>query len=170
MTSKNPVIPPVPATCPTFVSGTGVSYGGLTGIALTVGPKSQGTGPLVFYWHGTGSSAGEYTLMGAAVVNEIKAQGGIIVSPQAGTGTGGDCSGTAIFSKDDFKAADQIVACAVRDYGIDPHRIYATGCSAGGLQSGCMAELRSGYIAAAATNSGGIVIANPFKTQATYRR
>jgi len=50
-----------------------------------------------------------------------------------------------------------IVACAVRDHGIDPRRIYTTGCSAGGLQAGCMAAQRSSYIAASAPNSGGIV-------------
>jgi poly(3-hydroxybutyrate) depolymerase len=79
------------------------------------------------------------------------------VSFQGSLGTGGDCSGTAAFSKDDFKVADLIAACAVRDYAIDPRRIYATGCSAGGLQSGCMAALRSSYIAAVAPNSGGEV-------------
>ena len=55
---------------------------------------------------------------------------------------------------DDFAIADQIAACAVRDYNIDPHRIYTTGCSAGGLQAGFM---RSNYIAAVTTNSGGEV-------------
>jgi poly(3-hydroxybutyrate) depolymerase len=57
----------------------------------------------------------------------------------------------------DFDIADQIAACAVRDYHIDPHRIYTTGCSAGGLQAGCMATMRSNYIAAVLPNSGGVV-------------
>jgi hypothetical protein len=95
--------------------------------------------------------------MPAMLINDIKAKGGIIVSPQSGTGTGGDCSGTGTFAMDDFKIADQIVGCAVKNWGIDPHRIYATGCSAGGLQSGCMAMMRSGYMAAAVPNSGGEV-------------
>ena len=150
-------------TCPTFATGT-VTAGGLSGIALQVGPRAQGTGSLLFYWHGTGSSASEVNAMvPASVRQELLAQGGIIVSFQGSLGTGGDCSGTATFSKDDFKVADLIAACAVRDYGIDPHRIYTTGCSAGGLQAGCMGALRSDYIAATVPNSGGEVTQQPIE-------
>jgi hypothetical protein len=143
-----PVIPPAPTTCPELRSGT-ATIGGLGGIALQVGAKKQGTGALLFYWHGTGSSSGEALLMlPAAVRQEILAEGGIIVAFQGSTRRGGDCSGTATFSQGDFEVADQIVACAVKNHGINPRRIYTTGCSAGGLQAGCMASRRSGYIAA----------------------
>ena len=60
-----------------------------------------------------------------------------------------------------MKVADLIAACAVRDQGIDSHRIYTTGCSAGGLQAGCMGALRSSYIAAVVPNSGGEVTRLP---------
>jgi dienelactone hydrolase len=163
--ASDPVIPPIPvdATCPTFATGT-ITVGGLGGIALQVGPRMAGTGSLIFYWHGTGSTSAEVnSLVPAAVRQEILAQGGIIVSFQGSLGTGGDCSGTATFSKDDFTIADLIAACAVRDYGIDPHRIYTTGCSAGGLQAGCMGALRSSYIAAAVANSGGEVARLPIQ-------
>jgi dienelactone hydrolase len=93
----------------------------------------------------------------SAVRQDILSKGGIIVSFQNSVGTGGDCSGTSTFSKDDFKIADLIAACAVRDHGIDPRRIYTTGCSAGGLQAGCMGAMRSSYIAATVPNSGGEV-------------
>jgi predicted esterase len=157
-TKKDPTIPPIDGECPVFKSGT-VTVGKLGGITLVVGSKASGpTAPLVFYWHGTGSTAGEYALMAKAVADGVTSEGGILASFQGSVGTGGDCSGTGIFSKDDFKVADQIVACAVRDYNIDPHRIYSTGCSAGGLQTGCMATLRSSYLAAAAPNSGGVVL------------
>jgi poly(3-hydroxybutyrate) depolymerase len=70
--------------------------------------------------------------------------------------TGGDfLSGTSIFGAGDFELADQLVACAVKNHNVDPRRIFATGCSAGGLFSTAMAAMRSSYIAAAAPNSGG---------------
>ena len=40
---------------------------------------------------------------------------------------------------------------------VDPERIYAAGCSAGAVQAGMMAFLRSEYLAAAMLNSGGLV-------------
>jgi dienelactone hydrolase len=161
-----PVLPPISGECPTFVTGT-ATIGGLSGISLQVGPKKQGTGSLLFYWHGTGSTASEVnSLVPSAARSEILSQGGIIVSFQSSLGTGGDCSGTSTFSKDDFKIADLIAACAVRDYAIDPRRIYTTGCSAGGLQAGCMGALRSSYIAATAPNSGGEVSQQPIQDAA----
>ena len=93
----------------------------------------------------------------AAVQHGVVAEGGVLVSFQ-GT-TGGDLlSGTNIFGAGDFDLADQLVACAVRNHNIDPRRIFATGCSAGGLFSAAMAARRSNYIAAAAPNSGGWVV------------
>jgi hypothetical protein len=161
--AMDPVIPAINGTCPTFATGT-ATVAGLSGISLQVGAKKLGTGSLLFYWHGTGSSAGEVnSLIPSAARQEILDQGGIIVSFQGSLGTGGDCSGTGIFSKDDFKVADLIAACAVRDHGIDPRRIYTTGCSAGGLQAGCMGALRSSYIAATAPNSGGEVTKLPIQ-------
>ncbi|HET9956248.1 MAG TPA: hypothetical protein VFQ61_17190 [Polyangiaceae bacterium] len=164
---SQPQLPPISGTCPNFATGT-TSIGGLSGISLQVGAKKEGTGSLIFYWHGTGSSASEVNIMmPAAVRQEILNQGGIIVSFQSSLRTGGDCSGTSTFSKDDFKIADLIAACAVRDHNIDPRRIYTTGCSAGGLQAGCMGALRSNYIAAVVPNSGGEVTRQPIQNPAT---
>lgn len=160
-TSKDPKLPAIKGECPMFKEGTSTSdFMGFKGAIWEVGPKSQGTGSLIFYWHGTGSSNSEYAQsMPKMLIEDLKKKGGILVSPQSGTGTGGDCSGTATFSMDDFSIADQIAACAVMNWGIDPHRIYSTGCSAGGLQAGCMAMVRSSYMAGAVPNSGGEVFA-----------
>ena len=66
--------------------------------------------------------------------------------------TGGDgLSGTAIFGMSDFELTDQLLACAVRERNIDPRRVYATGCSAGGLFSVAMGAARSSYMAAVAS-------------------
>ncbi len=157
--TATPVMPSIRGTCPRFVAGTSsITVGGLSGILLQTGPQQDGTGSLLFYWHGTGSSASEVnSTIPSSVRQEILDEGGIVVSFQGSLGSGADCSGTFTFSTDDFEVADQIAACAVRDYGIDPRRIYTTGCSAGGLQAGCMGELRSSYIAATAPNSGGLI-------------
>ena len=144
----------VKGECPAFKNGT-ISFMGLSGISVVAGQKASGpTAPMVFYWHGTGSFSGEYGSMAAAVQQGVVAEGGVLISFQ-GT-TGGDfLSGTSVFGKGDFELTDQLLACAVKDYNIDPKRVYATGCSAGGLFSGAMAAARSNYMAAVGTNSGG---------------
>jgi hypothetical protein len=152
-----PIIPPVEGECPSFTSGTKTIMG-LSGISFQVGAKVEGTptGALVFYWHGTGSSSFEGNRFPG--ISELMSTGGVFVAFARSSGTGGDCSGTGTFSQDDFKIADQIVACAVRDHNIDARRIYATGCSAGGLFAGCMGIERSSYLAATVPNSGGVTI------------
>jgi poly(3-hydroxybutyrate) depolymerase len=111
---------------------------------------------MVFYWHGTGSSAAEG--MSGAIRDGVVQEGGVLVSFQ-GMGSGGDISrsGTAIFDMTYYDAADQLYACAVRDRNVDPRRVYTTGCSAGGLMATSMAVDRSGYVAAAGPNSGGMI-------------
>jgi hypothetical protein len=46
-------------------------------------------------------------------------EGGIIISPRRSLGTGGDCSGTATFSKDDFNVADRIAV----SFSVDTRRV-----------------------------------------------
>jgi len=164
--SRVPVVPPVTADCPTFVDGV-IDFMGLGGIRIAAGPKAAGpTAPMVFYWHGTLSSSGEYAGMAGAVAAGVTAEGGVLVSFN-GT-TGGDLlSGTSIFGEGDFALADQLFACAVQNHNVDPRRVYATGCSAGGLFSTAMAAKRSSYIAAAAPNSGGLTVPVAFETDFT---
>jgi hypothetical protein len=156
LTAQDPVVPPINGECPTFMTQT-LNFMSLQGINMQAGPPSNGSGILLFYWHGTGSSAGEVGLIGQANTQRILDTGGIIISPQSSTGStaGLQASGTSVWFDEDLVTADQIAACAVANYGIDPHRIYATGCSAGGLMSGYMAAQRWQYVAAVAPNSGG---------------
>jgi hypothetical protein len=155
-----PIIPAVEGTCPSLTTGTiSVTRGGKTlgGIQVVAGTKpSSPTAPLVFYWHGTGGVSSEFGLHASAVREGVVQEGGILVSFQGSTG-GDLLSGTLIFGAGDFEIADQIVACAVANYNVDPRRIFATGCSAGGLFSGAMGVLRSNYMAAIAPNSGGLL-------------
>ena len=162
-----PVIPEIKGECPKLEAGS-ISFMGLTG-QVEAGPKpSSPTAPMLLYWHGTGSTAGEYAFMAGAISQGVTSQGGIVVSFQNST-MKGDCgvSGTAIFCVGDFEAMDQYVACAVKNRNVDPHRIYTAGCSAGGLMATAMAMQRSQYIAAAAPNSGGLTFGGAFSSMHT---
>jgi poly(3-hydroxybutyrate) depolymerase len=151
----------VSGECPNWTNGTS-TYRGLGGIQIAAGPKPAApSAPMLVYWHGTGSTSGEYTFMAAPVANGVTAAGGVVVSFQ--NTTGGDLySGTSIFGVSDLKIIDQMVACAVRDHNVDPRKIYTMGCSAGGLFSVAMAAMRSQYVAAAAPNSGGFTVSAMF--------
>jgi hypothetical protein len=152
--AEDPVVPAVSGDCPNFAKGA-FNFMGLTGL-MDVGQGNGG--PLVFFWHGTVMAANSY--LGIPVAR-ITGEGGVIVAPDgpASGEEGAMCSGTMIFGDTTtWEVVDQITACAVKNHGVDPRRIYATGCSAGGLQSGCMAGRRSNYMAAVATNSGGLTV------------
>lgn len=153
--ATKPVVPEVAGDCPMFAGGV-ITFMGLGGITVAAGAKpASATAPFVFYWHGTGSFAGEYSGMAAAVAAGVQQEGGVLVSFDGSSG-GDLLSGTAIFGAGDFDIGDQLLACAVRDHNVDPTRVFATGCSAGGLFSGAMGAMRSNYIAAVAPNSGGL--------------
>lgn len=157
-----PVVPEVKGECPQFRDST-ITFMGLGGITMVAGAKgSAPTAPFVFYWHGTGSFAGEYAGSASAVASGLRQEGGVLVSFD-GT-TGGDfLSGTAIFGMGDFDLGDQLLACAVKNHNVDPKRVFATGCSAGGLFSTAQAAMRSNYMAAAAPNSGGLSVPVTFQ-------
>jgi acetyl esterase/lipase len=161
-----PSIPTATEECPAFQTGT-ITFMGLRGIQIVAGSKpSAATAPMVFYWHGTGSTSGEFARLAGAVRSGVEAEGGVLVSFQ-GT-TGGDAlSGTSVFGRGDLELVDQLVACAVRDHNVDPRRIFTTGCSAGGLFATNLAVLRSEYIAAAAPNSGGLTFPQQFQNDYT---
>ncbi|MBN1652900.1 MAG: hypothetical protein JXA30_03910 [Deltaproteobacteria bacterium] len=155
---RQPLIPEPSMRCPFFV--TGVQEIMLLTVQMWVGEKnSKAEGALLFYWHGAGGFSNEAELIPKTVREELLSEGGIIVSPQDTTGR---LPGTTIalrtWSDSDFEFADLIAACAVREHNINPRRIYSTGCSAGGLQTGNMVFKRSSYLAAAVANSGGLIL------------
>jgi poly(3-hydroxybutyrate) depolymerase len=154
MGSGTPQIPAATEACPQLVTGNITVLG--QSVTIYAGSKSSGAGaPILFYWHGTGSSAGEAQAEMGTEITEITGEGGLVASFSTSLGTGTD-TGDAVWYTDDFKMCDQILACAVQQLNIDTHRIYTAGCSAGGLQAGAMVYQRSSYLAAAMPNSGGI--------------
>lgn len=158
-----PIVPEVSGDCPDFRNST-ITFMGLGGITVVAGAKaSSPSAPFVFYWHGTGSFAGEYAGSAAAVASGLQQEGGVLVSFQSTTG-GDFLSGTAIFGAGDMDLGDQLLACAVKNHNVDPKRVFATGCSAGGLFSTAQGAMRSNYMAAVAPNSGGLTIPVQFQS------
>lgn len=164
-TGSDPVIPAVMGTCPTLtgMSGGAVTISG-TQVSIWSGTKGSTPAPIVFYWHGTGSTASEVTTFMQAQITEITQEGGLIASFSTSTSQGQD-TGDAVWYTGDFAMADQILACAVQQLNINTREIYTAGCSAGGLQAGAMMFSRSEYLAAAMPNSGGESFANEFMAE-----
>jgi predicted esterase len=149
---KDPRIPQKPAMCPEIKTGTITVLG--QEVQLWVGAKKETKGPIVFYWHGTGSSSAEASGGLGSGNSEIMQMGGVIASFSTTTKMGMN-TGNNVWYTGDFEMADQILACAIEQQNIDPRKVYTAGCSAGGLQASAMLYGRSSYLAAAMPNSGG---------------
>jgi poly(3-hydroxybutyrate) depolymerase len=154
--SGGPTIPAATGTCPTIASGNITVMG--QSVTIWAGTKGAKPAPILFYWHGTGSSAAEAQAFMSSQISEITGEGGVVASFSTSTAMGTD-TGDAVWYTGDFAMADQILACAVQQLNIDTRQIYTAGCSAGGLQAGWMVYGRSSYLAAAMPNSGGVVFA-----------
>jgi poly(3-hydroxybutyrate) depolymerase len=118
-------------------------------------------GPLVFSWHSTLPNPEDATSwLGRSVIEEIKAQGGIVAAPATGypneTRPWDNTPMGAQGVDGDQRLMDEIVACANEKVGIDLRRIHATGMSAGGLKSAQVSLRRSGYLASVVVYSGGL--------------
>jgi poly(3-hydroxybutyrate) depolymerase len=148
-----PVVPDAPADCPIIADGTITVLE--REVRIWTGPAAT-PGPLVFYWHGTGSVAGEAQVLLGDALAEIQASGGVLASFTTTTAQG-VTTGNRVWYTGDFAMADIILACALQQGLVDARQVYAAGCSAGGLQAGAMAYGRSSYVAAVAPNSGGII-------------
>lgn len=150
-----PVLPDYDGACPVLATGT-VSVLGQN-VQLWVGAEQPEPGPLVFYWHGTGSTSSEAQLMLGDAFTDVLSRGGMVASFTTSTGTGANTSGTGTWFEGDFEMADILLACAAQQLNIDTRRVYTAGCSSGGLQAGAMTYDRSSYLAGAMPNSGGLV-------------
>jgi predicted esterase len=158
MVGPLPRVPEPAEPCPTFTTGRQTIMGLET--EILAGEPGATPGPLLFNWHGTGSSgrAAIYFQLPSSVRDDIESQGGLIIAPNDdGRTREGDSANGVWYETSDLAYADPVVACAVREHNIDPRRIYVTGCSAGGLMASSMAIQRSSYVAAVAPSSGGIV-------------
>jgi hypothetical protein len=153
--------------CPTFTNGQMTFLG--TPVMVWAGPPSAANGPMVFYFHGTTGSAQEAPAgLGQAAINDVKTNGGVIASFGTNAGCSANCgsgqgtnTGNGVWFTGDFDVADEILACAIEQLHVDTRHIHVAGYSAGGLQSGSMAFLRSNYIASIGMYSGGASVKTP---------
>ena len=161
-------LPTPTGACPAFAPGTNTfAPAGIAprDVEIWVAPNpTMNDGPLVFYWHGTGSSPvvePPYGLEG--IIDEVTTLGGLVAAPHAdpAAGTFPWFLTTGTGAEDDLLLADEILACAIENVGIDVRRIHSIGMSAGGLQTTQMSYRRSGYIASVATYSGGLIGSAP---------
>jgi poly(3-hydroxybutyrate) depolymerase len=120
---------------------------------------TTGGGPLIVYWHATGSTA-TAEVPAAFDTAAITAAGGMIVGFEASTRTGTptNTTGNDVWYQSDVAFADQAVACAIQQVHVDPRHIHVAGYSAGALQTVYMWFARSGYVASVISFSGGDLI------------
>lgn len=157
-------LPHPTGTCPAIVAGdVTFSPAGIAPrkVRIWIGTAAATQdGPLVFYWHGTGSSPSEAVYgLSQAGIDEITSAGGIVAAPYADPAAGTfpwflTASQTRM---DDLLVADEVLACARASVGVDLRRIHSIGMSAGGLQTTQMSYRRSGYLASVVTYSGGLL-------------
>ncbi len=149
------MLPAVSGTCPTITPGASATMLQFAGEPVEIW-AGKGGGPLVLYWFPTtGNSSFVISEFGQANIDAVTAAGGMVASFNKSNGKGTD-TGDAVWFTGDFDTADQVVACAIQQLKIDTRQIFVTGASAGGLQTTWMSYVRSGYIAAAVSLSGGL--------------
>lgn len=153
-------VPQPTGTCPTLANGdvmfapAGVAPRAVN-LAFTDG---AGPGPLIFYWHATGSAPAEAASALGATRAQLLADGAVIAAPHSDP-TAGMFEWFIVnmsTRQDDFILADEVLACLAAAGRIDTDRVHSMGMSAGGLQTTAVSFLRPAYIASVATYSGGV--------------
>ena len=154
------MLPSPKEACQPFKTGSMTFLGLPVTIWAGTKPASGKGGPVVFYWHGTATNGQEaISGLSQAGIAEATSEGGVVAAFE-GTSGKGALNGDIWFTGD-FDVADQILACAIQELGIDTRRIYSAGYSGGGLQVGLMAYARSGYLASVVVYSGGVLFPPP---------
>lgn len=160
-----PELPAPTMPCPEIVDGTitvqpaGVSAPRDVRVWVDPDAAAQADGPVVFYWHGTGGNPQEAVYgLGDLGVQEILDAGGIVVAPTHDPMAGAFPWYLVLEEKpDDLLVADEVLACAAAQFGVDARRIHSLGFSAGALHTAQMSIRRSGYLASVVTYSGGLI-------------
>ncbi|MBX3183547.1 MAG: hypothetical protein KIT72_05445 [Polyangiaceae bacterium] len=148
-------LPEIYGTCPEFVVGEGTDVVFQTSrgdrpVRLWMSEAAKTLdGPLVFYWHGWHGSPGLSGITRGAL-NRLLEMGGMFVAPYVDPEAPSN-----YWTAWELLTADQVVACAIANVGIDKRHIHSIGYSAGGMQTYRMIHQRSGYLASAIMYSPG---------------
>lgn len=152
-------VPTPTGTCPNIVAGDVMfAPAGVAPRMVNLAFTGSGPGPLIIYWHATGSSPSESSFALGATRGALLDSGAVIASPSSDP-TAGMFEWFIVnmsSRQDDFFLADEIVGCLARAGRIDTDHVHSMGMSAGALQTTAMSYLRSSYIASVATYSGGV--------------
>jgi predicted esterase len=156
-------LPSVTGACPTIADGQATfAPAGIAPrkVILSAGADaSVKGGPLVFFWHGAGGDPTEATSALGVAIAEIKSMGGVVAAPYHDPASGElpwflSIGGTR---EDDLRVADEVVACAIQQRGVDVRRIHSVGFSAGAMNTAQFALRRSGYVASIVMYSGALI-------------
>lgn len=160
-----PSLPTPSMPCPELVDGVvdihpeGVAAARPVRIWVDPDAATELDGPVVFYWHGTGGMPEEAQVgLGKAGIQEIVEAGGIVVAATHDPGAGAFPWHLVLGQKeDDLLVADEVLACAQEQFGVDAARIHSLGFSAGALHTAQMSIRRSSYLASVTLYSGGLI-------------
>ena len=153
-------VPQPTGVCPELRSGDIMfAPAGITprAVRLSFDPAAA-RGPLLLYWHATGSNPSEAQLSLGDSEAAFIAAGGVVAAPYSDP-TAGQFEWFVVNQRtdqDDFLLADEIIACFARAGRIDTDRVHSWGMSAGAIQTTAMSFIRATYIASVATYSGGL--------------
>jgi predicted esterase len=151
-------LPAATEACPTLAPGDVTLLGKRVHLWMDMAATEAADGPLLIYWHGTGSNPVFEAPVGLGPgVDATVAAGGIVAGFYSEACMGCRTTGNNVWYHEDFARADELVACAIEQVGIDTRRIHTAGMSAGGLQASAMVYTRSNYLASATSYSGGII-------------
>lgn len=158
----NPNLPTADSSCPEFKDGY-VEFHPANmpprQVRIYMDPTARNkNGPLVLFWHGSGQQPEQAVTQAfnQQEVDTILSEGGIIAAPAEDKDAEHTWFIVGSGRMDDFRLADNVVACAAKKVGINPKRIHSVGSSAGALHTTKMSYMRSNYIASVVTYSGGL--------------
>jgi len=126
-----PTLPQPTGTCPAIVDGDVMfAPAGIPPrkVKLALDAAHQGKGPLILYWHATGSSPVEAAYALGATLSTITQAGGVVATPYADA-TAGTFEWFIVNQspkQDDFLVADEIVGCLAQAQRIDATHIHRT--------------------------------------------